>query len=407
MAGGFAVQACDRGTAAARNSTVQDDALRALADSLLPDLERLSGLGARSPIALERRRPEQVREFVEKQLAEELPPEELDGIRHTYALLGLIPDSLDLRQLLLDLYAEQIVGYYDPAEKKLFVIEGVPAAAVRPVLAHELVHALQDQYTDLDSLIARERGNDRQTAAQSALEGHATLVMFALLAEEAAGTRVDASRLPDPEEQLRPALESANSQFPVFRTAPFIIRETLLFPYVSGARFVRELWRSQPVGEHAAPLGELLPQSTEQVMDPTSRFLLQRDEPSDVHFADESGWEVIYENGFGMLEIGILLQQHLGAEAAASATGWDGDRYRLLRAPDGRAALTWHSVWDDDVAADRFAQAMRRVIQQLGREGEVTRMSLEEMPGVTVVISEVPLAEVPRTSPILQTPPDR
>ena len=105
----------------------------------------------------------------------------------TYAALGLIPDTLDLRALMMEVYKEQIIGYYDPKAEELYVVEGVPRGEVRPVLAHELVHALQDQYADLEALIAPERGNDRQTAAQAALEGHATLVMFALMLEEQQG----------------------------------------------------------------------------------------------------------------------------------------------------------------------------------------------------------------------------
>src|SRR5690606_21489386 len=105
--------------------------------------------------------------YVEAQLTDEMPPEELEGVHATYALLGLIPDTLDLRALLLDLYTEQIVGYYDPETKTLYAVEGVQREALRPVLAHELVHALQDQHANLDSLISRERGNDRQVAAQA------------------------------------------------------------------------------------------------------------------------------------------------------------------------------------------------------------------------------------------------
>jgi hypothetical protein len=91
---------------------------------------------------------------------------------------------------------------------------------LRPILVHELVHALQDQHANLDSLIAKERGNDRQTAAQSAIEGHATMVMVAYMAEEASKAPVNIQTLPDIAESLRPAIEGQNSQFPVFQKAP-------------------------------------------------------------------------------------------------------------------------------------------------------------------------------------------
>lgn len=397
LAGLSALAACDEPASrpagevpavpVATTAAAADPTLSALADSLLPALERLSRLTAVRPLILERQSVQEVRAFVEAQLEEEMPQRELDGVRATYGLLGLIPDTLDLRGLLRDLYVEQIVGYYDPEVKKLFVVEGVAAHAVRPVVAHELVHALQDQHTNIDSLIARERGNDRQTAAQAALEGHATIVMFALLAEEASRQVLDPVTLPNLADQLRPPLESPSGDFPVFRRAPRIVRETLLFPYISGARFVQELWRTQPADRRTAPLGPLLPQSTEQVLDPGNRFFTARDHPTEIRFDPDSTWPVLYENGLGRLETGILLEEHLGAGANGGAEGWDGDRFRLLRAPDGAHALLWYSVWDDDAAADRFAAGMGRVLAgPLTRTGTVERLEVDGRPAVRITI---------------------
>src|SRR5687768_11942153 len=80
----------------------RDKALRAAVDSLLPDLERLSGLPARSPINLGTKTKAEVREYVTRQLDKEMPESEMKGIQGTYAAFGLIPDTLDLRRLLLE-----------------------------------------------------------------------------------------------------------------------------------------------------------------------------------------------------------------------------------------------------------------------------------------------------------------
>ena len=254
----------------------------ALADSLLPRLEQLAGLSATGPLHLARRTREQLRGFIVERLEEDLPPEEALALRDVYALLGALPDTLDLRALLVELYTEQVVGYYDPAADTLFLVEGMPAEQVEGVLAHELVHALQDQHVPLDSLLHRDRGNDARTAAQAALEGHATMVMLALSAERATGRALDPARLPDPEAQLAGTMEAQSAAFPVFGAAPPFIRHTLLFPYVHGASFVRRLWLSAEVAAWAAPLGPLLPASTEQVLFPEETFLGQRDAPTEL-----------------------------------------------------------------------------------------------------------------------------
>ena len=59
---------------------------------------------------------------------------------------------MDLRAFFLRMLTEQIVGYYDPATKMLYVVNGADEQIVGVTITHELVHALQDQYVNLDSL---------------------------------------------------------------------------------------------------------------------------------------------------------------------------------------------------------------------------------------------------------------
>jgi len=360
--------------------------LDAMVDSVMPRLTTVAGLEQRGPVQVRTQGRDSLRVYLERRMASEIPPEELEAIRQVYVALGLLPADLDLKRLLMDLYTEQVVGYYDPDQKTLFIVEGAQAEEVYPVLVHELVHAIQDQHVNLDSLISGDRGNDRQTAAQAAIEGHATLVMFTLLAEQASGSPVDPRALPDIGEQIRIGMEADNASLPVFRSAPRILRETMLFPYAGGASFVHQLWlRPLVTGfgtPYPAPLGERLPHSTEQVLHPQSRFLVEKDEPTELRFdGDTTG--VIYENTLGELEMRILLQEHLGNDAAAA--GWDGDRFRLLET-QGRRALVWFSVWDDGGAADRFADAYRQIARRrTDRSINVQRFELDGRPAVRVI----------------------
>ncbi|MEO5510875.1 MAG: hypothetical protein ABIV28_03725 [Longimicrobiales bacterium] len=375
---------------------------QALADSLLPRLERLSGLKATGAVRVRSQERTAVRRYVESRLERDLPPEKVASIRDTYALLGLVPDTLDLKALLLDLYTEQVIGYYDPASRTMFVLSGADETQLRPVLAHELVHALQDQHVRVDSLIGPDRGNDRQAAAHAALEGHATIVMFALLAEDAEQKTLDPALLPNPADALRGGLDPENNQFPVFARAPAVIRETLLFPYIGGANFVYTLWAADNGSKHRAPIAELLPQSTEQIIHARTRFLEQRDTPTDLRYdrIEVAGWRVRHEETMGELETGILLERYLGPPGRAFAFGWDGDRYILLEdAAQGRA-LVWYSIWDNAAAADIFVSAMKQVaLHRPGRTTTVERMQLDGRAGVRIVDT------AQGTSPPLIVPP--
>ncbi|HSK19674.1 MAG TPA: hypothetical protein VK912_11045 [Longimicrobiales bacterium] len=362
--------------------------LAGVVEQMMPALERLSGLDRLETLRVRRQSRDGARAYVEARLDEEMTPAERDAVRRTYVALGLLADTLDLDALLLDLYTEQVLGYYDPKERTLFVVSGEDVEDLQPVIAHELVHALQDQHTDLDSLVAGDRGNDRQMAAHAALEGHAMLVMFALLAEQATDATVDPAALPDPALELGPAMEAQNEEYPVFRRAPPVIRETLLFPYLHGVSFVHALWSARrPLARYPAPLDSLLPQSTEQVMNPIDRFILERDEPTIVELDGlPAGWRIEREDEFGQLETAIFLEQHLGAAGRAAAEGWDGDRYALLVGAAGAEVVWWRSVWDTGAHADAFGAAVRRAAVARGdRDVTVTRVDVDGRPGVTVV----------------------
>ncbi|HUG38926.1 MAG TPA: hypothetical protein VMM12_00490 [Longimicrobiales bacterium] len=378
---------------------LQADELAVLIDSLLPRIAEASGLEVRAPVRYAMQPRAEARAFIARQLEEEFGPGELEGMARAYKAFGLLPDTVDLDRLLLELYTEQVIGYYDPRTDRLYVVEGAERETAAPVVAHELVHALQDQLVPLDSLVARERGNDRQMAAQAAAEGQATLVMLALQAEQTMGRRLDPALLPDLAELLRPAAEAENAQFPVFNRAPRLIRETMLFPYVAGAAFLQALYRATDGDGPVVPFGDLLPHSTEQVMNPEARFLPRPDVPTEVWLErPAAGWRTVYENNLGQLEVSILLAEHLDDQAAAAAEGWDGDRYALLEGPGGGEALVWYSVWDDDAAADRFAAAYHRMLDRRpDRAGLARRSEAWGRPVVLVVEARagVELGDVP------------
>ncbi|HEU5211072.1 MAG TPA: hypothetical protein VFU06_16870 [Longimicrobiales bacterium] len=379
-----------------------DPSLEALVDSLIPGLERLSGLERREPLQMAMQSRDEARAYIERQLDREMPPERIQAIRKSYAALGLMPDTLDLRSLLLELYTEQVIGYYDPETDRLYVIEGVDRELLRPVLVHELVHALQDQHVNLDSLIASEAGvekavldgNDRQTAAQAAIEGHATLVMLAFLAEQMSGRTIDPLALPNPAMQLGSSMQAQNSQFPVFQRAPAVIRETMIFPYVSGAGFVHTVWTARGVPTFT----DLIPTSTEQVLHPQERYLTAVDEPTALELVVPDGWQPVYGNVLGEYETRLWLREHLGVSASRASQGWDGDAFQLIATEQGDTAFVWWSVWDDEASAQRFADAAARVPAN-GGGLQVRRATVDGMPAVSVLRRVSGAAALPELPP--------
>jgi len=357
-----------------------DPELIALASQLLPGLAERSGLTLTGPVRLERRSRAHLVQYLESKLDEELPEEQARATVDSYALFGLVPSDLDLRALLLGLYTEQVAGFYEPDSTALFVMDDQPRAALQALLVHELVHAIQDQATDLDALTDPGQGNDRAIAAQAAIEGHATLVMLEFMTEQMAGVPVDLSEIPDFSAQMRPALEAMRGQFPALAGAPRVIQESLLFPYLEGTGFVQRLWGA---GQRVAPFGENLPLSTEDVLDAGEAA-----PPVELSIA-VAGGRVVHEDVLGRLEIGVMLDEHAGGSAASAADGWDGDRYVLVEGSGRARALIWYAVWEDEAARDRFASAMERALPRLGGPAGLERTSVAGRPGTVLRVGDV------------------
>jgi len=341
-----------------------DPELARIAESLLPGLAERSGLSLRAPVRLERRSRAQLAAYLQAKLDEELPVEDARAVVDAYALLGLVPRDLDLRSVLLGLYGEQIAGFYEPDSTALFVMDDQRNVDLEPLLMHELVHAIQDQHADLAALVGPDVESDRATAAQAAVEGHATLVMMEYMAEQMMGVRLDLAAMPDFGPQLRAALDMTRSQFPELERAPRVIQESLLFPYLEGASFVQALWSR---GERVAPLGDYLPQSSEQVMEHDLA-----DVPVELAL-DVSGARLVDDDVLGRLSLGVLLEEHLGDAGEGLDAGWAGDHYALTERSDGRRGLVWYVLWDDAASRDRFASAIGRALDRFGGPATLER----------------------------------
>lgn len=328
----------------------------------IPAIEKSTGLKFKSPPKVEAKTKEEVHAFLEKKFDEDLPALELAGAEQAYKLLGLIPDTLDLRKFMLKLLTEQVAGYYDPATKVLYVVgtEGTGPGAVTPemistTINHELVHALQDQYFPLDSLEKEHGDNDRASAVQAVIEGEAVYEqMSAMLGGNTVGMA-----LPGGWDRVRQMIRDAQTTMPVFATAPMFIQETLLFPYLSGAEFVRHFKEKRPGQLPFKPA----PTSTKQVLYP-EKFLDSLDVPTRVELPKPETGSVVYENDLGAFETRLYLYQHLGDAgiAAQGAAGWEGDRYEVVKTPQG-AGITWLTVWDSPVDAARFRDLMEQAIE--------------------------------------------
>src|SRR3954470_4517704 len=109
--------------AACRRSPSYDGPYGDKVATYVPMIEKALGRPFKSKPKLEVRTKDQVREFLLRHLADSVPQRELAGQQATFRVLGLIPDTLDLQKFFIPLLTEQIIGYYDPRTKVLYVVD--------------------------------------------------------------------------------------------------------------------------------------------------------------------------------------------------------------------------------------------------------------------------------------------
>lgn len=344
-------------------------------ENLVQRTEEIRELKFKTPIVFERLNEASLDSFLETELSRQYKPGEWQALRDSLAMLGAFPKDIDLQGLYRDLLNEQAGGLYDPHTGKMYVIGdlSLKTGFTRMIIVHELTHALTDQHFSLLELpIEDSHNDDRAQAALSVVEGDATIAMIqfgkdlgvgGLLFTGLAGLLVDQDTL---------------------SSSPTLIQSVLMFPYLAGENFIREVSRKnrmengklvprlvpadfieKPDWDIVNHLYKNPPLSTEQILHP-EKYLGQRDDPVEVTIDTDrilkslgQGWEMAWENTLGEGLIQALLIDSISPLTARDvAAGWDGDRYALFRNKEGASALYWRSIWDTDQDADQFRKAL-------------------------------------------------
>jgi len=302
---------------------------------------------------------------------------------------GLLDHDFELKPYLLALLTEQVEAYYDAKTKTVTMLDWVDIDEQKPVLAHELTHALQDQHVDLDkwddqtpddvSLTASADSDhlakdELDTARDAVVEGQATAVMMDYMLKPMGKSLVKDPEVMDFVQQQMASTDSS----PVLARAPLLLSESLLFPYREGLSFEQDVWMDQ--GQTAAFAGALdrPPSSSWEIMNP--REYEKKSTPAvpllpNIHPLLDKLYKPYDIGQMGQLDLHILAGIFGGPKAALDLTpAWNGGLYwagqRLTATPAEQSttkslALFYLSSWKNEASAQAFAQMYAN---QLGRK---------------------------------------
>ncbi|MCE9575141.1 MAG: hypothetical protein K8W52_18460 [Deltaproteobacteria bacterium] len=366
-----------------------DDEALARVQTIKTGLSALRDLAFKQEVPAQFQSTEDFRTFVSAEVKGDHNADRAPDIAKALLQIGLLASPVDLNQTLEDAMVTQAAAYYDPKQKKFFIVM-VPAdnLGLDTIAAHELTHALQDQYFDLTAYLDPKvpLNDDQATARKFVVEGEATLTMFAYAGEAMAGDALKGKHLLDPAflPMLKPSLTmAANMTIDDFKamtkqqalgasgmsddikksldamdTIPPVILVPMMDSYMKGSLAVLEAFQAGGWAE-VAKLYSHPPDSTEQVLHPDTKLYPKRDVPKKVTLPTLPGYTEVYGNTLGELEWRIYfgLWNKDAACAIAAAAGWDGDHWSVVTDKSGGLVGLIATTWDTASEAKEFATA--------------------------------------------------
>jgi len=316
---------------------------------------------------------DEVEAYVTKHTTEDEDAKRLRRSELVLKKFGLLPRDFDLGKFLVVLLKEQVAGYYDPKTKTVNLLDWVSPEQQRPVLAHELTHALQDQSFGLEKFMKRgdtdldkKKGispedieNDEISAArQAVVEGQAMAVLIDYMLAPMHQSLKDSPQLLT---ALKEGMLVGTADSVQFRNAPIYMKEALTFPYRYGIDFVAELLTKGGKEKAFAGLFQNPPHTTRQIMEPQTYLSGEHLEPMSLpDFKDVfKNYERFDVGAIGEFDVAVLIDQYAGADTSRGLyPHWRGGYYYAARPkgdPTAPLGLLFVSRWSNADRASQFA----------------------------------------------------
>jgi hypothetical protein len=333
-------------------------------DAIVKSLSEITGLTEKHAVPYGRMSKHQLRQFLNKRIKKTLKPEEIRADELSLKMFGLVPQNFDLKKSTIDLLTEQAAAFYDYDEKKLFLLDDPDSngAGETTTLAHELSHALADQYFNLENFMEDTPSNDDENLAHTAVvEGQASWLMIAYELKHAGQDPVPTA---DMLKSVADSGESSMSDYPVLKNSPLYIQQSLLFPYSQGTMFFDAVFHK--LGKAAfAEVFTHPPANSSQIIHPDRYFSHEKPPEPALPKLDKPGRDVT-DGSMGEFDHQILLQQYLGASKATElAPHLRAGHFKIVtpKGRDPKPVLLYAAEWDSGQSTSDYFDAYRKILK--------------------------------------------
>ncbi len=366
-------------------------------DEILQFASQDTGLPINHKVKRKLTKRDDVQSYLEKSMKDDKDAKRLERSSAVLKKFGLIPRNFDLGNFLVAMLREQVAGYYDAKTKTVNMLNWLDAEQQKPVLAHELTHALQDQSFEIEKWMKgsakdadntkddpspRDIENDEETSArQAVVEGQAMVVLLDYSLVPTGKSTLDSPQIVD---ALKQGMLEGTSDSPKFRDAPMFLKEELTFPYRYGLEFTLALLKAG--GKDLAYAGAFKnpPKTTREIMEPNTYLTHEKLDPMKMIDMDKDfkGYDAFDIGAMGEFDVDVLVEQYAGRdEATAMYPAWRGGYYFAGKPKGDKSApiaVLYVSRWSSPAKAAEFAAVYAKSLAQryqkrqpLGADGKV------------------------------------
>jgi hypothetical protein len=338
----------------------------------------------------------EVQSYLEKGMKDDKDAKRLERSSVVLKKFGLLPRDFELGPFLVAMLKEQVAGYYDPKKKTVNILNWIDAEQQKPVLAHELTHALQDQSFGMEkwmkaAVTEGDKKNDptpadidtdeESEARESVVEGQAMVVMMDYALAPSGKTLLE---MPQISEAMKQGMLDGPADSPTFRDAPIFLKEELTFPYRYGMDFTLALEKAGGKELGFAAAFKDPPKTTREIMEPETYLTHEKLGPvKRIDFKkDLAGYDAFDIGAMGEFDVDVLVEQYAGhKEAEAIYPAWRGGYYfagRRQGVKSGALGVLYVSRWSSAAKAAEFGAVYAKSLAQryqkrqaLGDDGKV------------------------------------
>lgn len=357
----------------------QEDQLLADADEIFRFASKDTGLPIQHSVKKVFISRDEVNKELRKRFDEDKGNKKMEQSELVLKKFGLLDRDFQLRSFLLSLLTEQIAGFYDNKTKTMNLLDWVPVDEQKPVMAHELTHALQDQKVDLRRWEDTEpegtaknvaednkhiETDEADTVRDAVLEGQAMVSFADYMLRPTGNTLKDMPQAA----QMIAGGSTDMSDSPVLSRAPLVLQQSLLFPYTTGLLFEQSLLVQGGTKRAFTGVLDQPPTASSQILHP-ELYLHNVPVPAmtmpDLHpMLSAAGYEPYDVGVMGELDVRMTAELFGGKPLAeALAPNWNGGIYyaaqrksatEAQKQTTGSLALLYESKWKNADSAESF-----------------------------------------------------